>query len=70
MKSYGIDDVPLPFGRAKIYEEIRNGRLKTCMVGGRRIITPNQLHDYYALIEREAAERAGNSGGGKPALAA
>jgi hypothetical protein len=41
-------------GRAKIYEDIALGRLKTYKVGKRRFASPAALDEYIALDEQEA----------------
>ncbi len=41
-------------GRAKLYEDIALGRLKTYKVGKRRFASPKALDEYIALDEQEA----------------
>ena len=41
-------------GRAKLYEDITLGRLKTYKVGKRRFASPAALDHYIALDEQEA----------------
>jgi hypothetical protein len=43
-------------GRAKIYEDINLGRLKTYLVGRRRFASPTALDEYIELEEREGAQ--------------
>jgi hypothetical protein len=58
---YKIADlVPvLRMSRAYIYKQIKAGRLRTVKEGDATFITPGQLTDYIALLEREATERDG-----------
>ncbi len=52
----------LPLGRTTVYAEIAAGRLRTCKVRGRTVITRQSLLDYLALIEAEAGiERTGDA---------
>ena len=43
-------------GRAKLYDDITLGRLKTYKVGKRRFASPNALDEYIELEEREGAQ--------------
>ena len=43
-------------GRAKLYEDITLGRLKTYKVGKRRFASPNALDEYIELEEQEGAQ--------------
>ncbi|KAB8196866.1 helix-turn-helix domain-containing protein [Nonomuraea phyllanthi] len=48
----------LPLSRTVIYEQIRNGRLRSVKQGRARLITANGIRAYIALLEREAEEAA------------
>ena len=42
-------------GRAKLYEEIRAGRLKTVKIGTRRFVSREGEAEYVRLLKAEAA---------------
>ncbi|WP_228010843.1 helix-turn-helix domain-containing protein [Nonomuraea phyllanthi] len=46
----------LPLSRTVIYEQIRNGRLRSVKQGRARLITANGIRAYIVLLEREAEE--------------
>ena len=53
---YRIPEVALLLSqsRAKVYELIRSGRLRTVKEGGVRLVTAHAIGEYVALLEREA----------------
>jgi excisionase family DNA binding protein len=46
----------LSMSRSAIYEQIRSGRLRSLQQGRARLISAAAMHDYVALLEREAQE--------------
>ncbi|NAS23914.1 helix-turn-helix domain-containing protein [Herbidospora sp. NEAU-GS84] len=48
----------LSMSRTVLYDQIRCGRLRTVRQGRARLIPANALHDYIALLEKEAKEAA------------
>jgi hypothetical protein len=48
----------LRMSRAFIYQQIKEGRLRTVKQGGATFITAGALAEYVALLEREAEGRA------------
>ena len=44
----------LRLGRSKIYELIRSGRLRACHEGTATLIPVESIHDYKALLMKEA----------------
>lgn len=48
----------LRMSRSVIYEQMRAGRLRSVKQGRARLITPNAIRDYIALLEKEAEEAA------------
>ena len=54
-KAYSISEFAkaVSLGKTKIYEEIKYGRLKTCKVGRRTIITTVAAEEWLRLIEEK-----------------
>ncbi|MFJ4201612.1 helix-turn-helix domain-containing protein [Streptomyces sviceus] len=48
----------LRIGRSMVYEEIRLGRLQTVRIGRRRLVPPEYIEQYVALLKREAEATA------------
>jgi excisionase family DNA binding protein len=48
----------LRMSRSLIYEQIRTGRLRSVKQGRARLITAHGIHDYIALLEKEAEDAA------------
>lgn len=44
----------ISMSRSVIYEQIRAGRLRTVKQGRTRLVSAAAIHDYIALLEREA----------------
>ncbi len=53
---YSINDLLSMFniGRARLYEDIQNQKLKTYLVGRRRFASPEAVDDYTKTCEQEA----------------
>ncbi len=53
---YRVEDAMtvLGLGRTTLYEQIRSGRLRSVKQGRTRLIPATAIHDYAALLEREA----------------
>lgn len=47
----------LGLGKTKVFDLLRNGRLRSVQEGRARRIPPHAIADYIALLEREEAER-------------
>jgi excisionase family DNA binding protein len=47
----------LGLGKTKVFDLLRNGRLRSVQEGRARRIPPRAIADYIALLEREEAER-------------
>lgn len=47
----------LRMGRTTIFDQLRNGRLRSVREGRARRIPPRAIAEYIALLEREEAER-------------
>lgn len=61
--SYSIPDFVRATGisRAKIYEEIKSGRLRSVKVGARTIIPAHEGRAWLDRLAAEAADRAGEA---------
>ncbi|WP_218005735.1 excisionase family DNA-binding protein [Actinomadura hibisca] len=53
---YRISEVVelLPYGRSKIYELIKNGRIRTYKEGGLQVVPAEAITEYVALLASEA----------------
>jgi excisionase family DNA binding protein len=53
---YRVEDVMrvLNLGKTAIYEQLRSGRLRSVKQGRARLIPISAIHDYVALLEKEA----------------
>lgn len=60
LRLYTIEEarVMLRLGKTKIFDLLRNGRLRSVREGRARRIPPSAIAEYIALLEREAAEDA------------
>lgn len=60
LRLYTIEEtrVMLRLGKTKIFDLLRNGRLRSVREGRAHRIPPSAIADYIALLEREAAEEA------------
>jgi excisionase family DNA binding protein len=54
---YRVVDVMalLRMSRSVVYEQLRNGRIRSVKQGRTRLVTARAIRDYIALLEREAA---------------
>lgn len=59
LRLYTIEEVGdmLRLGKTKVFDLLRNGRLRSVQEGRARRIPPRAIADYIALLEREEAER-------------
>lgn len=59
LQLYTIEETAtmLRLGRTKVFDLLRNGRLRSVQEGRARRIPPRAIADYIALLEREDAER-------------
>jgi excisionase family DNA binding protein len=59
LQLYTIEEVGtmLRLGKTKVFDLLRNGRLRSVQEGRARRIPPRAIADYIALLEREEAER-------------
>jgi excisionase family DNA binding protein len=60
LRLYTIEEAAtmLRLGRTKVFDLLRNGRLRSVREGRAHRIPPSAIADYIALLEREAAEEA------------
>lgn len=59
LQLYTIEEAAtmLRLGRTKVFDLLRDGRLRSVREGRARRIPPRAIADYIALLEREEAER-------------
>ena len=59
LQLYTIEETAtmLRLGRTKVFDLLRNGRLRSVQEGRARRIPPRAIADYIALLEREESER-------------
>lgn len=59
LRLYTIEEAGamLRLGKTKVFDLLRNGRLRSVQEGRARRIPPRAIADYIALLEREEAER-------------
>ncbi|MFF4294809.1 helix-turn-helix domain-containing protein [Streptomyces vinaceus] len=48
----------LRIGRSMLYEQIRLGRLRSVTIGRRRLVPPEYVAEYIALLKRESQAAA------------
>ncbi|MFK0236458.1 helix-turn-helix domain-containing protein [Streptomyces vinaceus] len=48
----------LRIGRSMVYEQIRLGRLRSITIGRRRLVPPEYVAEYIALLKRESQAAA------------
>lgn len=60
LKLYSVEEAMeiIDSSRKIYYDEIHSGRLKSVKRGRRRLHTPNQLRDYFDLLEKESEQQA------------
>lgn len=60
LRLYTIEEAAalLRLGRTKVFDLLRNGRLRSVREGRAHRISPRAIAEYIALLEREAAEEA------------
>jgi excisionase family DNA binding protein len=59
LQLYTIEEaaIMLRLGRTKVFDLLRDGRLRSVREGRARRVPPHAIAEYIALLEREEAER-------------